>query len=84
MAKKNDKRGLSGRTAVVNIFYDGEKYKEPVFVGINGMTWLIQRGVDVEVPEEVAEVLRHEIEQDKNTASMIRLLSSADQDNGVM
>lgn len=33
--------------------------KEDVFVGINGRTWLIQRGVSVEVPVAVAEVLAH-------------------------
>lgn len=32
--------------------------QEDVFVGINERTWLIKRGVEVEVPECVAEVLR--------------------------
>ena len=31
--------------------------REDVFVGINGKTWLIQRGVAVEVPRNVAKVL---------------------------
>ena len=31
--------------------------REDVFVGINGKTWLIQRGVAVEVPWNVAKVL---------------------------
>lgn len=31
--------------------------KEDVFVGINGKTYLIKRGVEVEVPENVAKVL---------------------------
>lgn len=31
--------------------------KEDVFVGINGKTYLIKRGVEVEVPESVAKVL---------------------------
>ena len=30
-----------------------------VFVGVNGRTWLIKRGVNVDVPKCVAEVLRH-------------------------
>ena len=29
------------------------------FVGVNGRTWIIKRGVTVEVPECVAEVLKH-------------------------
>lgn len=31
--------------------------KEDVFVGLNGKTYLIKRGVDVEVPECVAKIL---------------------------
>lgn len=31
--------------------------KEDVFVGLNGKTYLIKRGVDVEVPIGVAEIL---------------------------
>lgn len=31
--------------------------KEDVFVGLNGKTYLIKRGVDVEVPVGVAEIL---------------------------
>ena len=33
--------------------------KDGVPVGVNGRTWLIKRGVDVEVPACVAEVLRN-------------------------
>ena len=33
--------------------------QEDVFVSVNMRTWLIKRGVEVEVPECVAEVLRH-------------------------
>lgn len=36
--------------------------KNDVFVGVNGRTWLIKRGTEVEVPECVAEVLRHKEE----------------------
>lgn len=31
--------------------------KDDVFVGLNGKTYLIKRGVEVEVPEGVAEIL---------------------------
>ena len=33
--------------------------KNDVYVGVNGRTWLIKRGVEVEVPECVVEVLRN-------------------------
>lgn len=33
--------------------------KDDVFVGVNGKTYLIKRGEEVEVPESVAEVLKN-------------------------
>lgn len=36
--------------------------KNDVLVGVNGRTWLIKRGEEVEVPECVAEVLQHKEE----------------------
>lgn len=35
---------------------------DDVFVSVNMNTYLIQRGIEVEVPESVAEVLRHQEE----------------------
>ena len=36
--------------------------QEDVFVSVNNRTFLIQRGVQVEVPQSVAEVLTHQEE----------------------
>ena len=36
--------------------------QEDVFVSVNNYTCIIKRGVDVEVPDYVAEVLRHQEE----------------------
>lgn len=36
--------------------------QEDVFVSVNQYTCLVKRGVDVEVPDFVAEVLRHQEE----------------------
>ena len=38
------------------------KDEDDVFVSVNERTWLIKRGVEVEVPECVPEVLRHQEE----------------------
>ena len=38
------------------------KGEDSVFVSVNERTWLIKRGVEVEVPECVEEVLRHQEE----------------------
>ena len=39
-----------------------KKDQEDVFVSVNLRTYIIKRGVEVEVPEFVAEVLRHQEE----------------------
>lgn len=83
-ASKRQKSVLSGKTKVVNLFYDGDKYKEPLYVGINGMNWLIKRGEPVEVPEEVYEVIMNSQTQDGKTARMVKELSGGPQDLGVM
>ena len=36
-----------------------KKEQEDLFVSVNERTWIIQRGVNVEVPACVAEVIRH-------------------------
>jgi hypothetical protein len=36
--------------------------QEDVFVSVNHRTWIVKRGVEVEVPECVAEVLQHQEE----------------------
>ncbi len=36
------------------------KEEDDVFVSVNQRTWLIKRGVEVEVPVCVAEVLKHQ------------------------
>lgn len=40
--------------------------EEDVFVSVNFETYLIKRGVEVEVPDYVAEVLRHKEEMLEN------------------
>lgn len=50
----------------VKIRIPREKENESdVFVSVNERTWLIKRGVEVEVPECVAEVLRHKEEAEE-------------------
>lgn len=50
----------------VQLVYD-EEHKEPVFVGVNGKGYLVERGRPVEVPQAVAEVLRNAEEQRMNS-----------------
>jgi len=55
----------------VKLFRDNAKYKDDVFVAVNGKGWLIQRGVEVEVPDCVAEVLQQSMEQDARAAELM-------------
>lgn len=64
-------------TEVIRLFKDNQRYKTPVFVGVNGETYLIQRGVDVEVSKAVAEVLRHSEEMDGEAMAKIVAAESA-------
>lgn len=41
------------------------KNDSDVFVSVNERTWLIKRGVEVEVPACVAEVLKHQEEMEE-------------------
>ena len=43
----------------IRLFKDNSRYKGDLFVSVNGVSYKIRRGVEVEVPPEVAEVLEH-------------------------
>lgn len=47
----------------IELFYDGDKYKDDVFVQINGKSILIKRGEKVKVPKKYARVIEQSIQQ---------------------
>ena len=53
----------------IELFKDTGKYKDDVFVCVNGIGYQIQRGKRVDVPEAVAEVLENQIKQDRYAAA---------------
>lgn len=53
------KRNTNGERLVRIRLPKERRDQEDVFVGVNERTWLIRRGVEVEVPECVAEVLEN-------------------------
>lgn len=68
MANKTDKTTEKAtekveKTAIVKIPLERGKKNDDVYVAVNGRTWQIKRGIDVEVPERVAEALRLSEEQ---------------------
>jgi len=58
----------------IKLFQDGDKYKEPRFVQVNGENCVIQRGVWVEVKRKFVEVLDNSEYQDARTNEMIARL----------
>ena len=76
----NMKKAQKGRAASVSngdelvevlLFKDSERYKDDVFVAVNGETCQIKRGVPVKIKRKFAEVLQHSMQQDAATAQLI-------------
>lgn len=60
----------------VKLFKDNDKYREPVFVGCNGETIAIERGVRVKIKKKFADILDNSEHQDYETSVMIEKKSS--------
>ena len=50
----------------VRLFKDNQNYTSDVFVSVNGENYLIKRGVTVDVPDYIAEVLESSQREDEN------------------
>ncbi|MBE5928499.1 MAG: hypothetical protein E7267_03885 [Lachnospiraceae bacterium] len=60
----------------IRLFKDNDKYKDDLFVSVNGRTFQIKRGVEVEIPKAVEEVIRRSEEADLMTATLIAATES--------
>lgn len=65
------KPAITEERVIVKLFKDRGQYSGDKFVGVNGVGYQIKRGVPVEVPKCVADVLSQSEEQDASTALMI-------------
>lgn len=61
----------------IQLFYDGVNYKDDLFVCVNGSSFQIKRGVKVQVPRYVAEVIHNSEVQDHRTQMLMMALSDA-------
>ena len=52
----------------VKLFKDSGKYKDDVFVAVNGVGMIVPRGVDVQIPRKYAEALKNSELQDSFAA----------------
>ena len=68
---------MTEKNVRIRLFKDNSRYKGDLFVSVNGVNYKIRRGVEVEVPPEVAEVLEHSEAQDRRTAELMERLESA-------
>ncbi len=55
----------------IHLFKDNERYKDDVFVAVNGRSFQIKRGETVTVPKCVADVLEQSLNQDAATAKLM-------------
>lgn len=77
IAGQTPEAAVRGKKMVkVKLFKDNHDYKDDVFVAVNGERYLIQRGVEVEVPDYIAEVLEHSAQQDARTAELIEKIEA--------
>jgi len=60
----------------IRLLKDTSRYKGDLFVSVNGVNYQLQRGKNIEVPPEVAEVIRHSQEQDDQTAARMEELAN--------
>ena len=56
---------MAEKNVRIRLFKDNSRYKGDLFVSVNGVNYKIRRGVEVEVPPAVAEVLEHSQRQDE-------------------
>lgn len=60
----------------IKLYRDNELYKDDVFVAVNGESYLIKRGVQVEVPQAVAEVLANADHQNQKANELVESLKA--------
>ena len=65
---KKDSKAFWSELVPFRAFKDDDKYKDDIFVAVNGRTYLIKRGEEVMIPRNVYEVLKQADEQRKAAA----------------
>lgn len=54
-------------TVKYTLFRDDDRYKDSLFVSVNGKSYLIERGKEVEIPKSVYEVIINSMNQKRAT-----------------
>ncbi len=61
--KPVDSKAYYNEKVTVKLFKDNNKYKDDVFVAVNGVGMLVPRGVEVEIPRKYAIALANSEKQ---------------------
>lgn len=69
--KPNVKKDDPNELVEFEAFYDEDKYKDDIYVAVNGRRFQIKRGEKVMIPRYVYEVIMNSEAQDKATARLM-------------
>ena len=61
----------------VKLFKDNDRYKDDVFVAVNGVGMIVPRGIDVQIPRKYAIALQNSEAQDSFAAQHCMELSKS-------
>ena len=65
---KGAKTNFYDELVKVKLFKDNDKYKDDVFVAVNGVGMIVPRGVEVKIPRKYAEALFNSEQQNSFAA----------------
>ncbi len=58
-------------TVTIKLFKDSDRYKYDVVVRVDGKRYQLKRGIPVQVPRKVYDVVQQQLMQDQETAQLI-------------
>ena len=70
-SEKDKMREHNREMVTIRLFKDTGKYTNDLYVNVNDHNYIIKRGVEVQVPRYIADVIANSERQDRNTAMMI-------------
>lgn len=73
--KAEELRARGEEYVEIKLFKDNDKYKDDVFVAVNGENCVIKRGERVRIKRKFAEVLDHSEHQDYETSKLIEAVT---------
>lgn len=82
MNKQPNARHDEGEEYVaVKLFRDNDRYKDDVFVAVNGERCQIQRGVRTKIKRKFLWAIQNQMRQDASTANLIQTMSGEFEDS---